>query len=311
MRLVFFGTPDFAVPPLKALINSEHEILAVITQPDRQSGRGRHITVCPVKLEAQKAGLKTLQPQHVRETDFIEELKLLSPQVIITAAYGQILPPEIIRLPEYGCINIHASLLPRYRGAAPINWAIINGDDKTGITSMLMDEGMDTGPVLLQAETAIEESDTAGSLSQRLSKIGAGVLIQTLKGIEQGSLKPVPQSGDVSYASLLKKNDGLISWSKTARELYNFIRGMNPWPGAYSFLEGKRVKILRAKVSDAAGKTAVINKVTKDELAVGTGKGLISILEIQPEGKPPMTIKAFLQGRNIQEGMRFYEHPVD
>ena len=310
MRIVFFGTPEFAVPPLKALLNSEHEILAVITQPDRQSGRGRHITACPVKLEAQKAGLKTLQPQRVRETDFIEELKLLSPQVIITAAYGQILPSEIIHIPDYGCINIHASLLPRYRGAAPINRAIINGDDKTGITSMLMDEGMDTGPMLLQAETAIEESDTAGSLSQRLSKIGAGILIQTLKGIEQGSLKPMPQSGDVSYAPMLKKTDGLIVWSKTAGELYNFIRGMNPWPCAYSFLEGKRVKILKAKVLDGTGEISVINKVANDELAVGTGEGLISILEIQPEGKPVMMVKAFLQGRNIKEGTRFYEQSV-
>lgn len=309
MRIVFFGTPEFAVPSLKALLNSEYEILAVVTQPDRQSGRGKHITACPVKHEAQKVRLKILQPQRVREITFIEELKLLNPAVIVVVAYGQILPSEIIHLPKYGCINVHASLLPKYRGAAPINWAIINGEDKTGITTMLMDEGMDTGPVLLQTETKIGEDDTAESLSKKLSKIGADILMQTLKGLEHGDLKPKPQTGDISYAPLFKKTDGLILWSKTATELCNFIRGMSPRPGAYSFLEGKRVKILRATALDGVEEMGIINKVTKDNLIVGTGKGLLSILEIQPEGKPVMTIKAFLQGRKIVQGMKFYENP--
>lgn len=265
----------------------------------------------PVKYEAERAGLKILQPEKVRGTAFQEGLRVLNPSVIIVVAYGRILPAEIIRLPEYGCINIHASLLPKYRGPAPINWAIINGEDKTGVTTMLMDEGMDTGPLLLQTEVKIEEDDTAETLSQRLSEIGAQLLMQTLEGLKAGGLKPRAQEGEPSYAPMLKKTDGLIVWSKTARQLYNFIRGMNPWPGAYSFLQGKRIKILKAALVDDDGEAGVISKVSKDKLLVGTGKGVISILELQPEGKAVMTVKAFLQGRRITEGMRFYEKPVD
>ncbi|MBI4710104.1 MAG: methionyl-tRNA formyltransferase [Nitrospirae bacterium] len=311
MRIIFFGTPEFAVPSLYALLDSGHEVLAVVTQPDKQSGRGRHMTACPVKQEAQRTGRMILQPQKVKEAAFAGELRQLTPDVIVVVAYGQILPPEIIHLPRYGCINVHASLLPKYRGAAPINRAIINGDDKTGITTMLMDEGMDTGPILLQTEIAIEEGDTAGSLSDKLSRLGAEILIKTLTGLEQGDIKPRPQSGDASYAPALKKTDGLILWSKPARELCNFIRGMNPWPGAYSFLKGKRVKILKAAALDGAGASGVVIKAAQNELAVGAGEGLVSILEVQPEGKPAMSISAFLQGRKISEGMRCYEYAVD
>jgi len=264
----------------------------------------------PVKYEAHRAGLKILQPEKARETAFQKELRVLNPSVIVVVAYGQILSREVIHLPEYGCINIHASLLPKYRGPAPINWAIINGEDKTGVTTILMDEGMDTGPLLLQAEVKIEEDDTAETLSVRLSEIGAQVLMQTLKGLEEGRLKPKPQEGEPSYAPMLKKTDGLIQWSKDARQLYNFIRGMNPWPGAYSFLHGKRVKILKAALVAGDGDIGVISRVSKDKLLVGTGKGLISVIEIQAEGKPAMPIKAFLQGRKITEGMRFHEKPV-
>lgn len=311
MKLIFFGTPEFALPLLKAFLNSEHKVQAVVTQPDRQSGRGRRITSCPVKLEAQRTRLKIFQPHHVKDKDFINELKTLNPAVIVIVAYGQILPLEIIQLPEFGCVNVHASLLPKYRGAAPINWAIINGEEKTGITTMLMDEGIDTGHVLLQEETEINKEDTAGSLSSRLSKIGADILMQTLEGLEKGSLKPKSQKGDVSYAPLLKKVDGLIRWSKSARELSNLIRGVNPWPGAYSFLEGEKVKILRVTSTDGSGEAGVICKKTREELLVGTGSGLLSLLEIQPSGKPAMAIKAFLQGRKIKQGKRFYESSMD
>lgn len=307
MRIIFFGTPQFAVPSLVALLRSRHEILAAVTQPDSPSGRGRHLTAPPVKQEAQNMGIKVLQPEKVKEAGFIEGLRLLKPDVILVVAYGQILPPEVLHLPKYGCINLHASLLPKYRGATPINWAIINGEEKTGVTTMLMDEGMDTGPILLQQEVKIEEDDTAGSLSQKLSKIGARLMTQTLEGLKKGDTKPRPQTGIASYAPLLKKTDGLIQWSKTAKELYNFIRGMNPWPGAYSFLEGKRVKILKAIPEEGDDEAGIISKVTKDKLLIGTGKGLLSILEVQPDGKPVMSITAFLQGRNITEGMRFYE----
>ncbi len=310
MRVIFFGTPEFAIQPLKALLNSGHEVLAVVTQPDRQSGRGRRMVFSPVKLVAQKEGLKIFQPHKAKDNAFIENLKLLNPSIIVVSAYGQILSSEIIHLPKFGCINIHASLLPKYRGAAPVNWAIIKGEKKTGITIMLMDEGMDTGHILLQEAAEIKADDTAGSLSHRLSETGAGILMQTLKRLEHGSLKPMPQTGDVSYAPVLKKTDGLILWAKSASELRDFIRGMNPWPCAYGFFDGERVKILRAMSIERDGETGVIEKATRDELLVGTGKGILSILEIQPSGKPLMTVKAFLQGRRLRKGMRFYENPV-
>lgn len=311
MRLVFFGTPGFSLPSLNALLGSKHEVLAVVTQPDRKSGRGGQIVFSPVKLRAQKAGLEIFQPNKAGDNLFISNLRSLKPSVIVVVAYGQILPPEIIYLPEFGCINVHASLLPKYRGAAPINWAIINGEGVTGVNTMRMDEGIDTGQVLLQQETEIRPDDTAGSLSQRLSEVGAGILIETLKRIENGSLKPVPQTGEASYAGVLKKADGLINWSKSAGELCNFIRGVNPWPGAYSFLNGERVKISRAVPVDERGGAGLISKITADVLLVGTGKGMLSILEIQPSGKPVMTVRAFLQGRRLKEGMKFNEKPVD
>lgn len=305
MKIVFFGTPEFAVPALKILLNSEHEVLAVVTQPDRQSGRGRNIRPCPVKTEAQKAGLRILQPRRVREADFIRELKALAPSLIVVVAYGQILPPEILNFPEFGCVNIHASLLPEYRGAAPINWAIINGEKKTGITTMLMDEGMDTGPALLMKEVEIMPDDTAGSLSARLSETGADLLVPTLKGLEAGDLKPIPQTGEASYAPVLKKTDGFIDWSKPAWEICNFIRGMNPWPCAYGFIGRERFKILKAETADGEAGAGSINRVSKDELHVGAGAGKVSVLEIQPSGKAVMPVKAFLQGRRLKEGMRF------
>ena len=305
MRLVYFGTPEFAVLPLQALLGGGYEVIAVVTQPDRPSGRGRHLKACPVKVEAEKSGLRILQPGRVREPEFIEALKAIHPSAVVVAAYGQILPAAIIHLPELGCVNIHASLLPAYRGAAPINWAIINGENKTGITTMLMDEGMDTGPVLLQTETEISADDTAGTLSLRLSKIGADLLIPTLKGLASGDVTPVPQTGDVSYAPLLKKDDGLIRWSKSAEESCRFINGMNPWPGAYSLLENERVKIIRAVPLDGKGEAGTIVSAGKDELIVGTGRGRLSILEIQPPGKAVMLVTAYLQGRRLRTGMRF------
>ncbi len=305
MKLVYFGTPEFAVAPFRALLDSEHEILAVVTQPDRQSGRGRRVRACPVKQEAQKAGLPVLQPLKVRDTEFIKELENLRPAVIVVVAYGQILPPGIIHLPKCGCVNLHASLLPLYRGAAPINWAIINGEQKTGVTSMLMDEAMDTGPILLRKETAITEDDTAGVLSGRLSEIGAELLLPTLQGLENGEVKPRPQDGEASYAPLLKKEDGRIQWSKPAVELRRFINGMNPWPGAYGFIEKERVKIFKAVPEEGNAEAGVVCRSTKDRLIVGTGRGCLSILEIQPSGRPVMPVRAYLQGRRIKEGMRF------
>ncbi|MBI4698902.1 MAG: methionyl-tRNA formyltransferase [Nitrospirae bacterium] len=307
MKIIFFGTPEFAVPSLTALIDSGKNVMAVVTQPDKQSGRGRHILAGPVKAEAEKRGIKVLQPEKVKETAFIQELEFLAPSLVAVAAYGQILPPEIIRLPEFGCINVHASLLPQYRGAAPVNRAVINGDSKTGITIMLMDEGMDTGPVLMKEEAAISDDDTAGTLSLKLSDIGAGALLRAISGLEGGALKPVPQEGDASYAPMLKKTDGLIDWSRSAGELNNFIRGMNPWPGAYSFIDNERIKILSSASVYGKGKAGVIERITKDELVVGTGSQLLSIHEVQPSGKAIMPVKSYLQGRKLKEGMRFHK----
>lgn len=311
MRLIFFGTPEFAVPALKALINSGHKVVAVVSQPDRRSGRGRHLVLSPVKAKAQDAGLTILQPKTVKEAGFLEDLKRLNPDAIVTAAYGQLLPSEILHLPKFGCINIHASLLPKYRGAAPVNWAIINGDKMTGITMMFMDEGMDTGPILLQSEEAIRDEDTAGTLSERLSLLGAEALIKTLDMLKNGLIKPVSQSGDASIAPLLKKDNGLIEWLLSSDKLSNFIRGINPWPGAYTFLDGKRIKILKAVSVDGSGDAGVIFSANKDELLVGTGKGLLRLLEVQPAGKPVMDVRLFMQGRSLREGMKFNDEPLN
>jgi len=246
-----------------------------------------------------------LQPEKVRGLEFINELRELAPSVIVVVAYGQILPSEIINLPESGCINIHASLLPLYRGASPINRAIIDGKNRTGITTMLMDEGMDTGPILFQEEIEIRPDETAGTLSDGLSRLGSHLIIKTLEELEKGNVKPVPQSGEPSFAPLMKKTDGLIDWTKSASELSNFIRGMNPWPGAYTFLEGERIKILGIKTLDEAGEAGTIERVSKYELVIGAGKGSISVLDIQPPGKRPMSVKAFLQGKKLDKDMRF------
>jgi len=305
MRLVFFGTPEFAVLSLIALLNSGHDVMAVVTQPDRQKGRGRRILPPPVKVEAERHGVVVMQPLKVKDDDFVKTLRGMNPEMIVVVAYGQILPPEIIHMPEKGCINLHASLLPKYRGAAPINWAIINGDKMTGVTTMLMDEGMDTGPILLKKEVEIGEQETAGSLSEKLAHEGASVLIRTVDLVAEGKIEPLPQSGEVSYAPVLKKSDGLIDWSMPARRLYNFIRGVTPWPGAYTFLNKQRIKITRTDPRDGSGRPGIIKKVGRDEILVGTGEGLLSILELQPEGRHAMDTRAFLQGRSLEAGMSF------
>ena len=305
MKTVFFGTPEFAVPPLQALMGSGHDVIAVVTQPDRRKGRGKHFSSSPVKAEAEKQGVKVLQPEKVKDRSFIDELRELKPEAIILVAYGQILPNEIIHLPEYGCINVHASLLPKYRGASPINRAIIDGEKKTGITTMLMDEGMDTGPILLQKEIDIDPDDTAGSLSIKLAEAGSRLLLRTLEGIEKNTLTPVPQPEGASYAPLLSKTDGFIPWEKSAEVICNFIRGMTPWPAAYGFLEGERIKILKALPCDKDGERGLITAIEKNTIVVGAGQGSISILEIQPAGKPAMSAGAFIRGRDMKEGMRF------
>jgi methionyl-tRNA formyltransferase len=310
MRIVFFGTPAFALPSLDALLKTGEDVVAVVSQPDKRKGRGRADTPPPVKEYALERGIEVLQPFKITDSTLLHRLSLLKPDAIVVIAYGKILRAPILMLPPYGCINVHASLLPNYRGAAPIQWAIIHGDVKTGITTMIMDEGLDTGDILLQEETDIYRDDTAESLGKRLSEMSAPVLLKTLQGIEQRTLSPSPQVGTPSFAPPLKKEDGVIDWSKTARAVHNFIRGMYPWPCAYCYLNGERIKIIKAIALEGSGQPRKIQKAG-NELIVGTGNGLISILELQPEGKKIMSAKAFLQGRRLKEGTFFDEPEMD
>jgi methionyl-tRNA formyltransferase len=307
MRIVFFGTPAFAVPFLRTLLESGEEIVAVITQVDKKRGRDRMPFSPPVKEFAMRYGIRVLQPTNIRDPAFFRELSAIRPELIVVVAYGKILPLSILNLPPYGCVNVHASLLPKYRGAAPIQWALLNGEKKTGVTTMLMDEGLDTGPILLQEETEIADEDNTQTLSGKLSDLGVSLLMKTISGLKDGSLKPLTQVGTPSCAPPLKKEDGRIDWSKSSTEIFNFVRGMYPWPCAYCYLSRERIKIIGAKIVQGSGTPGRVEKVSKNELLVGTGEGLISIIELQPESKRPMPASAFLQGRKLREGSYFVE----
>jgi methionyl-tRNA formyltransferase len=307
MRIVFFGTPEFAIPSLSSLIQSEEEVIAVVTQLDKIKGRGHVSSPPPIKKFALDRRIKILQPVHINDPLFIEELSTLMPDIIVVVAYGKILPTQILRLPRLGCINVHASLLPKYRGAAPIQWAIMKSEKKTGVTTMFMDEGLDTGNILLQEETEIADYDNAETLSKRLADIGASLLLKTIKGLKNGHIKPFPQIGTPSYAPPLKKEDGRLDWSRPAIEIFNLVRALYPWPSAYCYLNKERIKIIKVKVLEGSDTPRRVKKTGK-ELIVGTGKGLISIVELQPEGKGPMSATAFLQGRRLQEGA-FFDKP--
>ncbi len=306
MRIIFFGTPEFAIPSLNALLLSGEDIVAVVTQPDKRKGRGHIFTPPPVKKFAIKRGIEVFQPTNIKEDTFISKIFDLKPDLIVVAAYGKILPPDILKIPVHGCINVHASLLPKYRGAAPIQWAIINGEKKTGITIMMMDEGLDTGDILLQEEAEILEDDNAETLGKKLSELGASLLIKAIKKIKEGSIERLPQVGIPSYAPPLKKENGLIDWSKSASEIFNFVRGMYPWPCAYCYLNKERIKIIKVKVIEGMGTPGRIERLGGDFI-VGTGRGLISIIELQPEGKKIMAAKDFLRGRRLEEGTFFNE----
>lgn len=307
MRIVFFGTPEFAIPSLKALLQAGEELAAVVTQTDKKGGRGRILHPSPVKELAMSSGIKILQPANIKDTAFLNELSAIKPDIIVVVAYGKILLQQILKLPSLGCINVHASLLPKYRGAAPIQWAIITGEEQTGVTTMLMDEGLDTGNILLQEKTEISDEDNAETLSKRLSEMGALLLIKTIRGLKDGSVKPAPQKGIPTYAPPLKKEDGKIDWSKSAKEIFNLIRGLYPWPCAYCYLNKERIKIIRVKALDGSGFPGRIERTKKGEFVIGTGKGLISIIELQPEGKRTMSAVSFLQGRRLEEGIFFNE----
>ena len=297
------GTPGFAVPTLRALIESENDVIAVITKPDTPKGRGRRIIPPPIKTLTIDYNIPVLQPEKIKTEAFYSELKEYEPEMICVAAYGKILPKNILDLPPHGCINVHASLLPKYRGAAPINWAIIRGEEMTGITTMMMDEGMDTGDMLLKKEVKIEVDDDSESLSKKLSMVGAELLTETIRLEKQGRLRRIPQDhSKATYAPMLKKEDGNIDWRKSSEEVKNLIRGTLPWPGAYTTIDGKNLKLYKAEVSHGIGKPGEIILSELGILRVATGDGSIDITEIQIEGGKRLPVKVFQSGRRIEEG---------
>ncbi len=305
MKILFMGTPDFAVPSLEALIKNGYEICGAVTQPDKPKGRGHHLTPPPVKECAIKHNIEVFQPETLKGEAFLEELKNLNPDIIIVVAYGKILPKYIIDYPKFGCINVHGSLLPKYRGAAPIQWAVINGEEETGVTTMQMDEGLDTGDMLLTLKTKIGENETAGELFDRLSVIGADALILTLDKIKDGTIKRIPQNdSDSSYAKMLDKNTGKIDWSKSSREIFSLIKGTNPYPIAHTLYKGEVLKIFAAsigsKTNKKAGEIISLNN-KKIEVACGDGVSLL-ISEVQPFGKKRMDTVSFLNGNSVDIG---------
>lgn len=305
MRVIFMGTPDFAVGTLQALIDSRHEVIGVYTQPDKPKGRSGKLVMSPVKELALAYDIPVYQPVKIREPEYVEQIRKMNADVIVVVAFGQILPKAVLEASKYGCINVHASLLPMYRGAAPIQWAVIDGQTKTGVTTMQMDAGIDTGDILLKREVTLDERETGGSLFERLSKVGAGLLIETLEQAEAGTLKPEKQDDSRStYAKMLNKELGRLDFAKDAVALERLIRGLNPWPSAFGNYNGKIMKIWDARVveADSVGTPGEIIKVDKDSFTVKCGTGALQIMELQLEGKKRMKTADFLCGSKVLAG---------
>ena len=308
MRVVCMGTPGFAVGTLKALLEAGHDVAAVVTQPDKPKGRGKELLMTPVKAEAVKHDIPVFQPERVRKNEeFLEELKKLAPDVIVVVAFGQLLPVSVLTLPKYGCVNVHASLLPMYRGAAPLQWVIINGEKVSGVTTMQMDKGLDTGDMLLKEEVAIEPKETYETYHDKLSVVGAQLLIKTLDGLEAGTITPVKQEGDTCYASMIDKSLGNLDFTRPAVELERLMRGLDPAPAAYSFLDGKLLKLFGADVVDSdkeysAQECGIITNITKNTFDITTGAGVLRVNEVQLEGKKRMDAASFIRGCRLTEG---------
>lgn len=305
MKIVFMGTPEFAVPTLKTLAQSGHSILSVVTQPDRAKGRGQEFQFPPVKQLALEKGFTVLQPEKINTPEFIEILRQLAPDLIVVVAFGQILSSKLLAIPSGGCVNLHSSLLPKYRGAAPINWAIMKGETETGVTTMKMDVGMDTGDILLVRKIPIKDSDTAQTLHDTLSQEGAALVLETVRRLEQRDLTPLPQDNTLAtHAPKLKKEDGLIHWTKRAAEIRNLVRGLEPWPGAYAFYKSKRLKIcaVEASAGESNDIPGTLMRLSDYGIEVGTGEGRVIITELQPEGKKRMSAMDFLHGHAMNKG---------
>lgn len=306
MKIVFMGTPDFSVNALENIVKAGHDVVGVITQPDKPKGRGGKMQYTPVKEKALELGLDVYQPQRVKETEFIEKLKEMNPDAIVVIAFGQILPKAILDMPKYGCINVHASLLPKYRGAAPIQWSVIDGEKETGVTTMYMNEGLDTGDIIDKVVVPIDKKETGGSLFDKLAIEGGKLILKTLIELENGTAVRTPQDDSKSnYAGMINKQLGKIDFNKSANEIERLIRGLNPWPSAYTKMDGKTLKIWDADVDDSENDSApgTITEVGKEFIRVATGKGSLKILELQLEGKKRMKTRDFLNGAKIPDRM--------
>ncbi|MDO5455935.1 MAG: methionyl-tRNA formyltransferase [Eubacteriales bacterium] len=308
MKIVFMGTPDLAAEVLDTMMKSGCEVTLAVTQPDKPKGRGRGVVKTPVHECADKWGIPVFSPVKIREPEAVERLRQEAPDLIVVAAFGQILIKEILDLPRYGCVNVHASLLPKLRGAAPIQWAVINGDAVSGVTIMQMDEGLDTGDILTQEEIPLAPDETGESLYNKVARLGGELLVKTLPAIEAGELTPVPQDDSAStYASMLRRDMGNIDWSLPAAQIERLVRGLNSWPSAYTFREGKMLKIWKSCVSDreATGEPGTVAAKDKAAIYVNCGEGVLTLLEVQPEGKKRMAVQAFLLGYNVEAGQKF------
>ncbi len=317
MIVLFMGTPDFAEESLKSIYDAGYEVVSVVTNPDRPKGRGMKMIASPVKEFAVSKSIPVLQPEKIRgNVEFLEQVKSLNPDIAVVVAYGKILPKELLELPKLGSINVHGSLLPQYRGAAPIQWSVINGDEQTGITTMYMDEGMDTGDMILQEAISIGSEETTGELWDRMAKLGGKLLVETLDKIQAGTAQRIKQPENSTYAPMLEKSMAQIDWNKSAKELHNLIRGLNPIIGAYTYFNNKKIKIWKSKVvqideycnPDECIAKSINKKVpgqvvsTKPSLVIYTGDGYLEILEVQPENSKKMSARDFLNGTKILEG---------
>ncbi|AVD37586.1 methionyl-tRNA formyltransferase [Clostridioides difficile] len=306
MKIVFMGTPDIAVPCLQKIIDEKYEILGVVTQPDKPKGRGKKLGMSPVKELAIENNIPVYQPVKARDKEFIDTIKSLNPDVIVVVAFGQILPKGILEIPKFGCINVHVSLLPKYRGAAPINWVIINGEEKTGVTTMYMDEGLDTGDMILKTEVNLDENITAGELHDKMMNIGAETLKETLRLIEEGNApREVQNHEEFSYAPIMNKSLGNIDFSKSAREIHNLVRGVNPWPSAYTTYNDVIMKVWKTKVLDekSTKDAGTIIDVSKDGIKVSTIDNVLLIEEIQMPNKKRMLVGEYIKGNTIETGL--------
>lgn len=311
MRIVFMGTPEFAVPSLKALCEAGYDVAAVFTQPDRPKGRGNKVTASPVKEYALSRGIPVYQPQRIKK-ESVGDLKALSPDLCVTAAFGQILSQEILDIPPLGNINVHASLLPKHRGSAPIAWAIMQGDREAGVTTMMMARGIDNGDMLLQRATPIQPGETCGELTERLSHIGAELLMETIRALEAGTLQRIAQDeSQMTYDPMLDKSMGVIDWRMSAQEIVNRVHGLNPWPGCSTAWQGGRLKILRANAEDGAGQPGeILAADAKQGLTIACGQGAVSVVQLQAPGGKPMSAKDYLRGHPMAVGTVLKEDNV-